>query len=61
LKGWRILLVDLRQDHNQQGDDTPCPNSNLHTLSQPEVTTNDPLHELIQQGARDLIAQAVET
>jgi transposase-like protein len=35
--------------------------SNLQALSQPEVTTNDPLHELIQQGARDLIAQAVET
>ena len=34
--------------------------SNLHALSQPEVTTNDPLHELIRQGARDLIAQAVE-
>ena len=35
--------------------------SNLHALSQPEVATNDPLHELIQQGARDLIAQAIET
>ncbi|WP_375191770.1 IS256 family transposase [Marinobacter sp.] len=35
--------------------------SNLHALSQPEVTDNDPLHELIRQGARDLIAQAVET
>ena len=34
--------------------------SNLHALSQPEVASNDPLHELICQGARDLIAQAVE-
>ena len=30
--------------------------SNLHALSQPEMTSNDPLHELIRQGARDLIA-----
>ena len=37
------------------------PKSNLHALSQPEVASNDPLHELIRQGARDLIAQAVET
>jgi transposase-like protein len=37
------------------------PKSNLHALSQPEVTDNDPLHELIRQGARDLIAQAVES
>lgn len=35
--------------------------SNLHALSQPETATNDPLHELIRQGARDLIAKAVET
>ena len=35
--------------------------SNLHALSQPEVAGNDPLHGLIRQGARDLIAQAVET
>ncbi|HCW89832.1 MAG TPA: IS256 family transposase, partial [Marinobacter sp.] len=35
--------------------------SNLHALSQPEVTTNDPLHDLIRQGARDLIARAVES
>jgi len=28
--------------------------SNLHALSQPEMTSNDPLHELIRQGARDL-------
>jgi len=35
--------------------------SNLHALSQPEQTHNDPLHELIRQGARDLIARAVET
>lgn len=35
--------------------------SNLHALSQPEVTPNDPLHELIRQGARDLIAKAVES
>lgn len=35
--------------------------SNLHALSQPEMTINDPLHELIRQGARDLIARAVET
>lgn len=35
--------------------------SNLHALSQPEVASNDPLHELVRQGARDLIAQAVET
>lgn len=33
--------------------------SNLHTLSQPEVATNDPLHDLIRQGARDLIARAL--
>ncbi len=35
--------------------------SNLHALSQPEVATNDPLHDLIRQGARDLIAKAVES
>ena len=35
--------------------------SNLHALSQPETATNDPLHDLIRQGARDLIARAVET
>ena len=35
--------------------------SNLHALSQPEVATNDPLHDLIRQGARDLIARAVES
>tara|TARA_Y100000589_G_scaffold328855_1_gene373896 strand:+ start:7656 stop:8630 length:975 start_codon:yes stop_codon:yes gene_type:complete len=34
--------------------------SNLHALSQPEVTAHDPLHDLIRQGARDLIARAVE-
>ena len=35
--------------------------SNLHALSQPETTGNDPLHNLIRKGARDLIAQqAVE-
>ena len=37
------------------------PKSNLHALSQPEQTQNDPLHELIRHGARDLIARAVET
>ena len=37
------------------------PKSNLHALSQPEATTNDPLHDLIRQGARDLIARAVES
>ena len=35
--------------------------SNLQALSQPETATNDPLHDLIRQGARDLIARAVET
>ena len=35
--------------------------SNLHALSQPETVTNDPLHDLIRKGARDLIARAVET
>ncbi len=34
--------------------------STLHALSQPEVSDNDPLHELVRQGARDLIARAVE-
>lgn len=34
--------------------------SNLHALSQPETTPHDPLHDLIRQGARDLIARAVE-
>jgi transposase-like protein len=37
------------------------PKSNLHALSQPEVATDDPLHDLIRQGARDLIARAVES
>jgi transposase-like protein len=37
------------------------PKSNLHALSQPETVTNDPLHDLIRKGARDLIARAVET
>ena len=35
--------------------------SNLHALSRPEVATTVPLHELIRQGARDLIAKAVES
>ena len=34
--------------------------STLHALSQPETIGSDPLHELIRQGARDLIARAVE-
>ncbi|MDN3558274.1 IS256 family transposase, partial [Halomonas maura] len=35
-------------------------NSTLRALSQPEPETADPLHELLRQGARDLIAKAVE-
>lgn len=35
-------------------------NSNLRALSQPESETTDPLHELLRQGARYLIAKAVE-
>ncbi len=35
--------------------------SNLHARSQPEVASNDPLHELIRQGARELISKAVES
>ena len=34
--------------------------STLRTLSQPEPQVADPLHELLRQGARDLIAKAVE-
>jgi len=34
--------------------------STLHTVSQPEPGVTDPLHELLRQGARDLIAKAVE-
>jgi transposase-like protein len=34
--------------------------STLRALSQPEPLIADPLHELLRQGARDLIAQAVE-
>jgi putative transposase len=34
--------------------------STLRALSQPEFETSDPLHELLRQGARDLIANAVE-
>ena len=34
--------------------------STLRTLSQPEPQVVDPLHELLRQGARDLIAKAVE-
>ena len=34
--------------------------STLRALSQPELSTTDPLHELLRQGARDLIARAVE-
>ncbi len=34
--------------------------STLRTLSQPESEVTDPLHELLRQGARDLIAKAVE-
>ena len=32
----------------------------LQALSQPEPKVSDPLHELLRQGARDLIAKAVE-
>ncbi|MDI5889483.1 IS256 family transposase [Halomonas rhizosphaerae] len=35
-------------------------NSTLRALSQPEPQVTDPLHELLRQGARDLIAKAVE-
>ena len=34
--------------------------STLQALSQPEPQVTDPLHELLRQGARDLIAKAVE-
>ncbi|WP_035414179.1 IS256 family transposase [Chromohalobacter israelensis] len=34
--------------------------STLRALSQPEPQVTDPLHELLRQGARDLIAKAVE-
>ncbi|NIC36209.1 IS256 family transposase [Halomonas desiderata] len=34
--------------------------STLRALSQPEPHVTDPLHELLRQGARDLIAKAVE-
>ncbi|MCE8040724.1 IS256 family transposase [Halomonas daqingensis] len=34
--------------------------STLRALSQPEPQVADPLHELLRQGARDLIAKAVE-
>ncbi|WLI74934.1 IS256 family transposase [Halomonas alkalicola] len=34
--------------------------STLPALSQPEPQVADPLHELLRQGARDLIAKAVE-
>ena len=34
--------------------------STLQALSQPEPQVSDPLHELLRQGARDLIAKAVE-
>ena len=34
--------------------------SNLHALSQPEVASNDPLHELIRQGARDLRPEVLQ-
>ena len=34
--------------------------STLRALSQPEPPVTDPLHELLRQGARDLIAKAVE-
>ncbi len=33
--------------------------SNLHALSQPETATNDPLHDLIRQGARDLCSATI--
>ena len=34
--------------------------STLRALSQPELSIADPLHDLLRQGARDLIARAVE-
>ncbi|WP_281247536.1 hypothetical protein [Chromohalobacter japonicus] len=34
--------------------------STHRALSQPEPQVTDPLHELLRQGARDLIAKAVE-
>ncbi|GHA91887.1 hypothetical protein GCM10007159_11750 [Modicisalibacter luteus] len=35
-------------------------NSTLQALSQSEPQITDPLHELLRQGARDLIAKAIE-
>jgi len=35
--------------------------STLRSLSQPDHQDADPLHELLRQGALDLIAKAVET
>jgi putative transposase len=34
--------------------------STLRAVSQPELSIADPLHDLLRQGARDLIARAVE-
>ena len=34
--------------------------STLSVLSQPETEETDPLHALLRQGARKLIAEAVE-
>lgn len=34
--------------------------STLQAVTQPDTGATDPLHELLRQGARDLIAKAVE-
>ncbi|MYL23130.1 IS256 family transposase, partial [Halomonas alkaliantarctica] len=34
--------------------------STLQAVTQPDNDITDPLHELLRQGARDLIAKAVE-
>jgi len=52
-------LIDHDQDLNQQGGYVMT-DSTLRALSQPEPQVADPLHELLRQGARDLIAKAVE-
>jgi transposase-like protein len=52
-------LIDHDQDLNQQSG-YAMTDSTLQALSQPEPQVTDPLHELLRQGARDLIAKAVE-
>ena len=53
-------MIDFRQDFNQQKE-YAMTDFNPNAFVQPQQTFNDPLTDLLRQGARELIAKAVET